>query len=157
MNLFSSALSFASLAIVATSCSNSGNFEVFGENFEQSKVMSSSDLNAVFDKLEIGDTAEVIFNTKIDAVCQKKGCWMDVELSDEEVARVTFLDYGFFVPLNSSGSEAVVKGKAFWKSDSEAEKRHYAEDAGQAYNAGTDENFEEYMPHIVATGVLIKK
>lgn len=135
----------------------SQSYATFGESFDQnSKSISSKDLNSQFDDLEIGDTAEVVFTTKIDAVCQKKGCWMDVDLANDEVARVTFLDYGFFVPLNSSGSEAIIKGKAFWKRETAAEKRHFAEDAGEKIDS-IQLNEEEYTPHILATGVLIKK
>jgi hypothetical protein len=70
---------------------------------------------------------------------------------------VTFLDYGFFVPLNSAGSEAIIKGKAFWKSDTAAEKRHYAEDAGEEFDESELAMADDYAPHIVATGVLLKK
>jgi hypothetical protein len=151
---------FLAIIIIAglLSCQNKeAQYEVFGEGFEvDSKIMSAKELDKLFDQLELEDTVEVVFSTKIDAVCQKKGCWMDVDLDNDAVARVTFLDYGFFVPLNAAGSEAIVKGKAFWKADTAAEKRHYAEDAG-----GSIEEIEldedAYAPHIVATGVLIKK
>lgn len=136
---------------------NNAQYEVFGEGFDaDSKVLSAKELDDIFDELDFEDTVEVVFSTKIDAVCQKKGCWMDVDLDNDDVARVTFLDYGFFVPLNASGSEAIIKGKAFWKADTAAEKRHYAEDAGVSVDeADLDE--DAYAPHIVATGVLIKK
>jgi hypothetical protein len=151
---------FLAIIIIAglLSCQNKeAQYEVFGEGFEvDSKIMSAKELDKLFDQLELEDTVEVVFSMKIDAVCQKKGCWMDVDLDNDAVARVTFLDYGFFVPLNAAGSEAIVKGKAFWKADTAAEKRHYAEDAG-----GSIEEIEldedAYAPHIVATGVLIKK
>jgi hypothetical protein len=144
--------------LVLNSCSTeSQSYATFGESFnQQSKSITSKELNSQFDDLEIGDTANVVFTTKIDAVCQKKGCWMDVDLANDEVARVTFLDYGFFVPLNSSGSEAIIKGKAFWKSETAAEKRHFAEDAGENIDS-IQHSEEEYTPHILATGVLIKK
>lgn len=152
LNYFSASLV---LCVALISCSQNGNFEVFGENFEQKSVMKPEELSVLFDKLDEGDTTEVIFSTNIQAVCQKKGCWMDVDISNDEVVRVTFLDYGFFVPLNAGGSEAIIKGKAFWKSETLAEKRHYAEDAGQDFIE--EELDEEVYPHIVATGVLIKK
>lgn len=145
-------------AILLFSCNTAGdNFETFGEGFDTKvELLSADEMDAVFEKLEIGDTADVVFSTKIEAVCQKKGCWMDVELAEDYVARVTFLDYGFFVPLNSSGSEAIIKGKAFWKSDTAAEKRHYAEDAGQELDEIEETMDDDYAPHIVATGVLLK-
>ncbi len=146
-------------ALFLFSCNTESNdFETFGAGFDPKvAVLSADEMDDVFEKLEIGDTADIVFSTKIDAVCQKKGCWMDVELVDDYVARVTFLDYGFFVPLNSAGSEAIIKGKAFWKSDTAAEKRHYAEDAGEEFDESELAMADDYAPHIVATGVLLKK
>jgi hypothetical protein len=46
----------------------------------------------------------------VTAVCQSKGCWM--QLSDETgVAHVKFAGYGFFVPKDASGHRAVIEGK----------------------------------------------
>ena len=39
----------------------------------------------------------------IDQVCQVSGCWMIVEDGEQE-ARVTFADYGFFVPKHAAGA-----------------------------------------------------
>lgn len=147
-------------AVVLFSCGDSSNdYEVFGSDFENpSQILSAAELEKTLDNLEIGDTAEVVFQSTINAVCQKKGCWMDVDLGEDFASRVTFLDYGFFVPLNASGSEAIVKGKAFWKVESMQDKKHYAEDAGEEFNEADHQVTEdEYEPHIVATGVKIKK
>jgi len=156
--LFYAAAAVFASSILLSCKSESNDYETFGEGFDAKvDVLSADQMDDIFEKLEIGDTAEIVFSTKIDAVCQKKGCWMDVELADDYVARVTFLDYGFFVPLNSQGSEAIIKGKAFWKSDTAAEKRHYAEDAGEEFDESELEMADDYAPHIVATGVLLKK
>ena len=66
---------------------------------------------------------------KILKVCPKKGCWMMVKDGDVEV-RVTFKDYKFFVPLDSAGRDVAADGLVDFKVVSEAERRHYAEDAG---------------------------
>ena len=45
--------------------------------------------------------------------CQKRGCWMEIRsLTDptSEGVTVRFLDYGFFVPLDSRGSSARIEG-----------------------------------------------
>jgi hypothetical protein len=43
--------------------------------------------------------------------CQKKGCWMELAATDSGPGmRVTFKDYGFFVPLDSAGQTARVEG-----------------------------------------------
>lgn len=64
--------------------------------------------------------------------CQKKGCWMLVDLGNGRTMRVTFKDYGFFVPLNSAGRTVIMEGVAFYKTTSVKMLRHYAEDAGKS-------------------------
>ena len=145
------------LTLVFSAC-KSDPYETFGQDFEITKdTLTARQMDDLFDKIEIGDTALVTFSSKIDAVCQKKGCWMEVDLDEGYVARVTFLDYGFFVPLNAGGSEAIIYGKALWKADSAAEKRHYAEDAGEEYVEEELDEDEDYAPHVIALGVKIKK
>jgi hypothetical protein len=68
---------------------------------------------------------------KVTAVCSKKGCWMKLKEGDEEV-RVKFTGYSFFVPLDSAGQDVAVEGTVVVKIEKEAERRHYAEDAGKS-------------------------
>jgi hypothetical protein len=150
---------FAAALFVFSACQNTSNsYELFGEDFNEKKgLITSEALDKLFDDTEIGDTIDVTFSTKIDAVCKKKGCWMEVDLADDNVVRVTFKDYGFFVPLNAGESEAIVHGKAFWKVETMTEKLHYAEDAGEDPDDIDEIEGPEYEPHIIATGVKIKK
>lgn len=87
----------------------------------------------------------------VSQVCQKKGCFL-VAQDGEAVARVTFIDYSFFVPTDSGGKEVTIVGKFDRKVISEAQARHFAEDAGQdpARIVGPR---EEYA--IVATSVMV--
>lgn len=48
---------------------------------------------------------------EVGAVCSKKGCWMSLEGEGDRQIRVTFEDYGFFVPKKSPGMRAVVEGR----------------------------------------------
>jgi hypothetical protein len=51
----------------------------------------------------------------IRSVCQRRGCWMELRSLDNpsgENMNVRFLDYGFFVPLDSRGALARVQGTA---------------------------------------------
>jgi hypothetical protein len=66
----------------------------------------------------------VIFQGTIAEVCQKKGCWMKVlPMEGETGVRVTFLDYGFFVPKDSKGmlvrAEGTFHTKVWSKEDAE--------------------------------------
>ncbi|MBX7242128.1 MAG: DUF4920 domain-containing protein [Bacteroidia bacterium] len=92
----------------------------------------------------------------ITASCQAKGCWMDVKNGESDM-KVTFKDYGFFVPKNCAGKTAVMEGKAFINVTSVEELVHYAVDGGMSeeeakkkFTAPKEElRFE-------ATGVVIK-
>jgi hypothetical protein len=47
---------------------------------------------------------------KVQRACSRKGCWMEIG-SGEDACRVTFKDYGFFVPTDSAGAFAKVQGR----------------------------------------------
>ncbi len=61
----------------------------------------------------------------VSAVCQEKGCWMTLKSGDQAV-RVTFKDYGFFVPKDSAGKTVVMEGVFSVKTIPEAKAKHYA-------------------------------
>ena len=104
---------------------------------------------------------DVMENVKIQAninsCCQKKGCWMMVDLGNGEEMRVTFKDYGFFVPLNSEGSEVIMRGKAFMQETSVDDLKHYAEDAGKSEEEIAAITEPEFSLAFEADGVLIKE
>jgi len=68
------------------------------------------------------------FSGRVAKVCRKKGCWMELE-SDGRSARVTMLDYGFFLPTDASG-RAEVYGTLSEVELDEKTAEHYAKDAG---------------------------
>lgn len=68
---------------------------------------------------------------KVVDVCQKKGCWMELDKGDGSTIRVTFKDYGFFVPKDIKGREVVINGVAYVDTISVSDLKHYAEDAGK--------------------------
>lgn len=48
---------------------------------------------------------------KIARVCQEKGCWMELtEKEGDPGLRITFKDYGFFVPTDSEGKKVKAEG-----------------------------------------------
>ena len=110
-----------------------------------------------FANLKEGDTIDVKFKSKINEVCQKKGCWMSVDLGNENETFVKFKDYGFFVPLNAQDKEVIVNGKAFISVESVADLKHYAKDAGKS-QAAIDSIIEPEVTYsFMANGVLIAK
>src|SRR5215216_2672944 len=53
----------------------------------------------------------VFVEGRVRRACAKRGCWMELAPSETGAGlRVTFKDYGFFVPVDSAGSTARVEG-----------------------------------------------
>lgn len=53
----------------------------------------------------------VILEGAVKKVCQAKGCWMEVSPQGADRGiRVTFKDYGFFMPTDSQGAAARLEG-----------------------------------------------
>lgn len=107
-------------------------YETFGQALDANQeVLSKEAMGKEFAQLKEGDTLRVSFTSTIKEVCQKKGCWMQVELDQEKSSFVRFKDYGFFAPMNADGHEVVMQGKAFVSVVSVDELKHYAKDAGK--------------------------
>ncbi len=129
----------------------------FGAKISAEKALTKEQMIAKYKGLKPGDTVAVKFKSKIKDVCQKKGCWMAMELPNGKESFVKFKDYAFFVPLNATDSEAIISGKAFISETSVAQLRHYAKDGGQseAEIAKITQPKTEYK--FMADGVLISK
>ncbi len=93
---------------------------------------------------------------KITGCCQKKGCWMLVDLQNGKTMRVTFKDYGFFVPLESAGKTVIMEGTAYYKTTSVELLRHYAEDAGKSEKEIKKIKEPEHDLTFEATGLILK-
>lgn len=87
--------------------------------------------------------------------CQVKGCWMTMKVADDRSMRITFKDYGFFVPMDCSGKTAVVQGNLNLETIDIATLKHLAEDAGKSEQeiAAITEPQSELV--FVADGVLL--
>lgn len=76
------------------------------------------------------EVADMKIKGKVVEVCQKKGCWMTLQMPDgREPIRVTFKDYAFFMPADLVGKEVALDGIAKKQIISVETLRHYAEDA----------------------------
>lgn len=91
----------------------------------------------------------------VESVCQNKGCWMKLDAGNGETMRVSFKDYGFFVPKDLAGKTVVVEGVAEVKAISVEDQRHFAEDAGKSKEEieAITEPKEELV--FVADGVIV--
>lgn len=104
----------------------------FGDRIEADDVVSAEIMADKFKNMTVGDSISTKMVAKVNEVCQAKGCWMKLDLGNEEQVMVKFKDYGFFMPKNIAGKEVIVNGKAFVSEVSVDEQRHYAEDAGKS-------------------------
>ncbi|MBU3742536.1 MAG: DUF4920 domain-containing protein [Candidatus Kapabacteria bacterium] len=92
----------------------------------------------------------------VSEVCQKKGCWMILKDKDLSV-RVTFKDYGFFVPKDLAGRRVLVEGVLSQTVLSEADARHYAEDGGASKEEIAKIKGDQRELGFEATGVKVLK
>jgi hypothetical protein len=78
------------------------------------------------------DSVWVTMSSKIISNCQKAGCWMDLDVGNNQVIKVTFKDYAFVIPIDSEGKTATVEGYARKEYVSVELRKHYAEDEGKS-------------------------
>lgn len=125
-----------------------------GEAITEEGTISSKDFLTQF---EGKDSINVKLSANITEVCSAKGCWMKLDLEDGNSMRVTFKDYGFFVPKDAAGKTAIIQGVAKMDTTDVATLKHYAEDA----NASQEEIDAITEPEInysfEAVGVIIKE
>ncbi len=125
------------LAALITACgdapadttADTGEAQTFGAAITADDAISYGELAA---KMESTDSVAVKVKGTVQAVCQMKGCWMNV--NDETVSEemlVQFEDYGFFVPKDISGRQVIMDGYAYRDVTSVDELKHYAEDEGK--------------------------
>jgi hypothetical protein len=95
---------------------------------------------------------------KVRAACMKKGCWMELAPSLDkgtQGCRVTFKDYGFFVPTSSAGASARVEGVVNVRTVPAAEVAHLEGEGAVFKNKSPDGSAKEVR--IVATGVELTR
>ncbi|WP_428236946.1 DUF4920 domain-containing protein [Gracilimonas sp.] len=126
-------------------------YEVFGSEIKQWNEARS--LVSLIESEEELSGKEVTIETEVAKVCQKKGCFF-VANQDGYSARITFKDYGFFIPTDSQGKTVTLVGTFTVKELSEDQAKHYAEDADEDAEAIKGPQ-KEYS--IVATSVMIPK
>ena len=126
----------------------------YGDRITAEGILSSTELAGL---MEDKESADVKLEGTILETCAMKGCWMTVDLGEGQEMRVTFKDYGFFVPKEGAeGKQTIVEGTIKKKVTDVETLQHYAEDAGKSQEEidAISEPKEELT--FVATGVLIK-
>ncbi len=123
-----------------------------GEPLKGEPTVKLSELLA---KPQAHDGKVVRVEGQVRKACEKKGCWLELAQDAKSPGvRVTFKDYGFFVPLDSAGSQARVEGVVKVAELSDAHARHY-EAEGAIVPRGTDGKPREVQ--LVASGVELRR
>lgn len=127
----------------------------FGEKIDEAGVIS---LDNMLSKVSAGETGSMKIKTtaEVDAVCQVKGCWMTVKKPDGNTMRVTFKDYGFFMPTDISGKTVIIEGEAKVDTTTVDMLRHYAEDEGLPQEEIEKITEPEVDVTFIADGVILK-
>ena len=92
---------------------------------------------------------QVVVETKVAQVCQKKGCFF-VAQEGALAIRVAFRDYGFFVPSDTGGKTVTLAGELVEVELSADQAAHFNQDAGSSAGIKSGRAYE-----IVADGVRI--
>ena len=104
--------------------------QFFGEKI---KTKGAASVDEVLVQLAKADSVKTKITGTVTAVCQMKGCWMNIvsDATGKEIF-VQFKDDGFFMPKDISGREVIMDGYAYRDVTSVEELRHYAEDDGKS-------------------------
>jgi hypothetical protein len=123
----------------------------YGATLSTAERLTLTDIISRADKL--GDKT-VMVEGHVRKACTRKGCWMELAESAEPNAqglRVTFKDYGFFVPLDSAGSRARIQGVVKVKVVSKGDVAHLESEGAKFTSKAPDGTAREVQ--FVATGV----
>ena len=149
---------FLAASILLVSCAQSPTeeavvFDYFGDSsLIASKVLTGAQ---VLEALETSDSVWVTFEAPIQAVCQTKGCWMEVALDSNVTGLVRFKDYAFFVPMDASGELARIAGSVQKKELSVEWLQEQARDANEPDSVVAAITKPEVRLTITASGVAL--
>lgn len=125
----------------------------FGEPITKKGAVSVKKLP---NKMEGKESVDIKVKGVITEVCQSKGCWMTLDMGNDELMRVKFKDYGFFVPKDAAGKTAILEGVAQKEIVSVDDLKHLAEDAGKSEKEINSINDPKEELTFVANGVIIQ-
>ena len=127
---------------------------LYGEKISTENPISGDELLTM---LETNDSVWVTMKSTIVSNCQHSGCWMDLDLGTDQVVKVTFKDYAFFIPLDSKGKTATVEGFAKKELIPVDMLQHYAEDDGKSAEEIAAITEPEMAYTFEAIGVIIEE
>ncbi|MEP5612726.1 MAG: DUF4920 domain-containing protein [Cyclobacteriaceae bacterium] len=134
--------------LLSVSCASQPSYSSYGEEISAKSPVSTDE----FLTLVSSDEESFKIEGVVEEVCQAKGCWMKIKNEQGQSIRITFKDYGFFVPKDIAGREVIFEGSAAVVNLEEDLAKHYADDSGKEYEEAMRKEIA-----IVASGVLVKE
>lgn len=132
-------------------------YKSFGNTIIPDDAIEASSMASHYKTMKIGDSVNSKMVATVKKVCQSKGCWMTLDLGEDEELMVKFKDYAIFMPKDIAGKEVIINGKAYVKEVSVDEQRHYAEDEGKSAEAIASITKPKKTYSFEADGVLLKQ
>lgn len=127
---FTSRVAFFVLLTTTSIALGSAGEPTSGKTFGAAPTIAEAHpLSSVLAETDKYKTRDVAVEAELKQVCTKKGCWAVLSQAGSEV-RMTFKDYGFFIPKDSTGKRVLAQGRIIEKKMTEKMRRHYLEDAG---------------------------
>jgi hypothetical protein len=106
--------------------------EVITRGAAISKESKAIPLATVLENPDAYTKEAVVVEGVVAASCTRKGCWMQLAPAEDAAGvRVTFKDYGFFIPLDSKGMKARAEGVTVVTTLSKAEADHLEEEGAK--------------------------
>ena len=103
-------LLFLTLLLLVYACNNNQNPQESSKDTQpnnQPVLLHAYDLQATMDKI---DELPVVLTGTIVEVCQMSGCWLEIDLGDNQRLLVTFPEEVFVTPKESVGKTVEVTG-----------------------------------------------
>lgn len=126
---------------------------IYGEKINAENPIAVAGLAQM---LEEQDSVWITCKSTIVTSCQHSGCWMDLDMGEGKVVKVTFKDEAFTIPLDSKGKTAIIEGYAKKELIPVDLLKHYAEDDGKSQEEIDAITEPEFAYTFEAIGVIIK-
>ncbi len=140
------------LTIPSTMLASGKDWKLYGEEIKLKKVTPIKD---AYKKPNKYWKNEILIEGVVGAVCQNKGCWMEVGVG-KNVMRVKFEGYSFFVPHDSKGKKVKMQGRVKYETVDEETLKHWAEEAGKSKKEIEKIKGKQKVVMFIATGVLMQ-
>ena len=128
------------------------NEKIYGGKFTDAPAVSIPDI------MKNPDTyakKEVVFEGRVNQVCQNKGCWIVVTDGMQKI-RVDFKNYSFFIPWDSEGKRVRVQGKVYRKLIPKEVLKHWAQESKSPEVKPEDIKEDRVMVMVTASAVAME-